>query len=158
MSRMPYRYLEEITSADEAFEATGKTPEELFTAAADATMNVMVEDIGTIRPELRRQVTLRDDRVDMLLFQYLQEIIYFKDAEQLLLRSGGVEIRSGESGATGIKSGGHGSQYLLSGELVGERLDAARHDLRVDVKAVTLHRFSVEKCGNGWRAVVVLDV
>ncbi len=43
-------------------------------------------------------------------------------------------------------------------ELSGERLNPARHDLRVDVKAVTMHRFSVEERNSRWRAVVVLDV
>ena len=46
---MPYTYLEEIAIADIAFRATGKTQEELFAAAADATVNVMVEDLATIR-------------------------------------------------------------------------------------------------------------
>ena len=42
---MPYTYLEEIAIADIAFRATGKTEEEVFAAAADATVNVMVEDL-----------------------------------------------------------------------------------------------------------------
>jgi len=37
-------------------------------------------------------------------------------------------------------------------------LDAARHHQRADVKAVTLHDFSVEKEDGGWKARVLLDI
>ena len=45
---MTYKYLEEIGTADIAFEAAGRDLPELFTAAADATMNVMIENIDAI--------------------------------------------------------------------------------------------------------------
>jgi hypothetical protein len=45
---MPYRFLEDIATADIAFEARGETLEEVFTAAAEATMNVMIESL--VRP------------------------------------------------------------------------------------------------------------
>ena len=40
----------------------------------------------------------------------------------------------------------------------GEPIDPQRHRLRVDVKAVTLHRFSIEKTAQGWEATVILDI
>lgn len=40
---------------------------------------------------------------------------------------------------TGLDAAG----WSLEGEFCGERLDAARHSLNVDVKAVTFHRFQV---------------
>ena len=46
---MPYKYLEEIGTADIAFEATGRDLPELFSDAADATMNVMIDNIDAIR-------------------------------------------------------------------------------------------------------------
>jgi SHS2 domain-containing protein len=44
------------------------------------------------------------------------------------------------------------------GVLAGEELDMNRHDLVVDVKAVTLHQFRVEKTDRGWEAFVILDI
>src|SRR5256885_5771210 len=72
--------------ADIAFEATGCDLPELFTAAADATMNVMIENIDSIEPRETRHIEFKNDKLDMLLFDFLQELIYFKDAERLLLR------------------------------------------------------------------------
>jgi len=46
----------------------------------------------------------------------------------------------------------------LNAKGTGEPLDATRHHQRADVKAVTLHDFSVEKEDDGWRARVLLDI
>src|SRR6266446_2513822 len=83
---MPYHYLEEIGTADIAFEATGRDLAQLFSDAADATMNVMIDNLDAIEPRETRQIELSNDELDMLLFDFLQELIYFKDAERLLLR------------------------------------------------------------------------
>jgi len=47
---------------------------------------------------------------------------------------------------------------LLVATLRGERIDPDRHGLRADVKAVTLHGFSLVRRGSGWEATVVLDI
>ncbi len=77
---MPYCYLEDIATADVAFEALGETLEEAFSAAADATMNVMVQDLETIADRERRPIRVEAEAPDMLLFELLQELIYYKDA------------------------------------------------------------------------------
>src|SRR5215469_10273125 len=89
---MPYRYLEEIGTADIAFEATGRDLSELFSYAADATTNVMIDNIEAIQPRQTRQIELSNDKLDMLLFDFLQELIYLKDAERLLMRIRHVQI------------------------------------------------------------------
>ncbi len=33
-----------------------------------------------------------------------------------------------------------------------------KHDLIVDVKAVTLHRFEVKQTETGWKASIILDI
>jgi SHS2 domain-containing protein len=48
--------------------------------------------------------------------------------------------------------------FRLEATVSGEQIDAGRHHLLVDVKAVTLHHFQVAFVDNLWKAVVVLDV
>ena len=143
---MPYHYLEEIGTADIAFEATSRDLAELFRDAADATMNVMIDNLQAIESRETRYIELSSDEIDMLLFDFLQELIYFKDAERLLLRvrDARIEQRDGN--------------YFLKAETAGEPLDSTRHHQRADVKAVTLHGFSVEKEDDGWKARVLLDI
>ena len=143
---MPYKYLEDIGTADIAFEATGRDLPELFASAADATMNVMIENLDTIEPRETRRIELKNDEIDMLLFDFLQELIFFKDAERLLLRVREIRIDKKD----GV--------YSLSVTTMGEPLDARRHQQRADVKAVTLHGFRVEKIEGAWKAAAILDI
>ena len=143
---MPYTYLEDEGTADIAFEATGRDLPELFTAAADATMNVMIDNLDAIEPRETRQIELSNDNVEMLLFDFLQELIYFKDARRLLLRARKAQIDQ------------RGDQFFLKAKVAGEQLDDTRHQQRADVKAVTLHGFSVLKYDRGWKAKVLLDI
>jgi SHS2 domain-containing protein len=143
---MPYHYLEEIGTADIAFEAIGRDLPELFSDAADAMTNVMIDNIEAIQPRDTRQIELSNEKLDMLLFDFLQELIFLKDAERLLLRMRDVHVDE--------KS----DSYFLQATAKGEPLDAERHHQRADVKAVTLHDFSVEKTEGGWRARVLLDI
>lgn len=143
---MPYHYLEDIATADVAFEATGKDLEELFISAADATMNVMVSDLESIDGTEQVEFEVDHEELDMLLFNFLQELIFYKDARCLLLRV--------ESAAVGQTSGKH----TVTARAVGEKLDQQRHDLIVDVKAVTLYRFSLRQIDDGWTTTVVLDI
>ena len=143
---MPYHYLEEIGTADIAFEATGRDLAELFSYAADAMTNVMIDNIEAIQPRNTRQIELSNDKLDMLLFDLLQELIFLKDAERLLLRMREVQIAERDE------------KLFLHGIAEGEPLDAERHHQRADVKAVTLHDFSVERTEGGWKARVLLDI
>ncbi len=143
---MPYNFLDDIAIADIAFEAWGETLELMFDSAADATMNVMISDLESIRPQVERGIDVEADTIDMLLFSLLQELIFFKDAERLLLRLGDLRIEHGDGA------------YSLKATARGEEIDPARHDMIVDVKAVTLHRFRVEQTSRGWEATVILDI
>lgn len=143
---MPYRFLDDIATADVAFEACGDSLEEMMVAAADATMNVMVENLDSIADRVRRIVDVAADAPDMLLYALLEELVFRKDVERLLLRVPSVRIEGRDGG------------LALWAEAYGETLDPGRHRLLVDVKAVTLHRFAVERSDAGWRATVVLDI
>ena len=143
---MPFKFLEEMATADIAFEAWGEDLEETFISAADATTNVMVEELNSIQPRERREFRLENDELDLLLFDLLQELIYFKDSEKLMLRVNQARVE------------GNAKPYVLEAVARGEKLDPERHHPRVDVKAVTLHHFSLEKTERGWKALVILDI
>ncbi len=143
---MGFRILEDITSADIAFLATGSSREELFIAAAQALRSVMLQDpdaVGRTRPH---RFTVEAGSVDILLVNFLQEFLYLKDAEGLLLVPDTVEISE------------RGKGLSLSCAARGEMMRRGSHAFMTDVKAVTMHRLSVEREGAQWRATVVLDV
>lgn len=140
----PYRYLDDVALADIAFEAEGDTLAFLFEACALATTAVMA-DPATVRPAEMRRVELGAETLEALLYDWLSEIIWLKDAEGLLFSRFLVEVEAG-------------APSRLAATLWGEPIAAGRASLRADVKAVTYHLFAVERTDGGWRARVVLDI
>jgi SHS2 domain-containing protein len=145
---MPYQYRGDIAHADIAFDAWGDTLEGLFKGAAEATLQVMVEDLAAVRPLETVAISLEQEDAEMLLFDFLNELIFYKDAKRLLLLPERLLISQQADDAG----------YTLQATLQGEQIEVGRHHLNTDVKAVTMLRFSVARVADEWRATVVLDV
>ncbi len=143
---MSYRFLEETAIADIAFEAEGKTLRELFQSAALAVTATMVGDVESIEPKVTKRFSGEAENIDMLLFSFLQDLIFYKDAELLLFSRFEPEISR------------KGDLWHLKVKAAGEEIDPEKHDLIVDVKAVSLHNYKVERSAEGWLAEVILDV
>lgn len=141
---MPYRYLENVATADLAFEAEAPTLEKLFEEGAKAVTDAMVAIKG-IKPRTKKTVRLVESSVERLFYNWLEELVFMKDAELLLFSRFNVKIRE------------EGGKYHLEALAYGEKLKA-RHEQKIDVKAITLHMFEVKKKGSGWFARVVVDI
>jgi len=138
-------YFVEGATSDVSFEARGETLEALFAAAAEALLAATLANPEDIAPREREAVQLSEPDLELLLLRFLNELVFLRDARGLLLRAGPLHIELG-------------GEARLVGELVGERIDPARHRLEADVKAATAHGLRVERAGAGWRATVTLDV
>ena len=138
---MPFKFNEDVAIADIAVEVWANTIEDLFKDSALAVSEVMV-DTKTVEPRIEREIILNSDSIEMLLFDFLSEVVYFKDAERLLFSKFEVEIVDSN----------------LRGKFWGEEIDREKHVLRSDVKAVTLYRFNVRNESGIWRAEFVLDI
>jgi SHS2 domain-containing protein len=143
---VPYRFLEDQFTADVGFVASGRTLDECFAAAAEATLEVMLANPQSLQPRERRAVHVESESLDLALLRFLEELVYYKDTEQLLLRSSAVVV---------VQRDG---RWVVDGILEGEPIDAGRHELCADVKAVTLHRLEVRRTNGGWEATIVLDI
>jgi SHS2 domain-containing protein len=143
---LPYRFRDDIATADVAFDAWGKSREAMFASAADALLRTQVESPESV--DRLREVGISEEaaELDLLLLAFLQELVFRKDAGRLLLHADSVRIE-GTDGA-----------YRVTATARGEAIDPARHRLLVDVKAVTLHRLRAAFEDGAWRATVVLDV
>lgn len=143
---MPFRFPEEIVTADVAFEAWGATREELVISCGEALLSTMAEEPDEVQRRQELTIRLEHDQLDLLLFAFLQELIFYKDARRLLLHAERVRIEE----RAGV--------FTLEALVGGEAIDAGRHRPLVDVKAVTLHRFRVRFEDKVWKADVELDV
>jgi SHS2 domain-containing protein len=143
---VPYEYLADGVTSDVTFRARGPDLDTLFTAAADATANLMVRRLDSIAPVVSIPVTVHADALDLLLLRFLEELVFHKDAERLLLRATEVHVERDDGGSR------------VRATLTGETIDSAKHELEADVKAVTLHGLVVRHVGSEWQAEVTLDV
>lgn len=143
---MPFRFLKDIATADVAFESWGNTREELFRSCAEALLRTMVEKVEDVGRNREARIHLEREELDLLLFAFLNELLFLKDARRLLLHVDKVEIAERDG------------LFTLEVVASGEEINSERHRFLVDVKAVTMHRFRVVREGDLWKAVVVLDV
>lgn len=139
-----YRYLEGVAVADLAFEAFGNDLNELFENAAMAMLSAQA-DLKTVDARILKEVDLENADIVQLLFDFLNEIIFYKDAEQLIFKTVKANIVRNKA-------------YKLHAEFKGEIIDTAKHKLGNDLKAVTMHLFKVEKTKTGWKCTVVVDI
>ncbi|HLD83815.1 MAG TPA: archease [archaeon] len=138
---MPYKIREDVATADVAFEAEGKTFEEMCVSAAEATTSIMVNP-RTLEDKKTKSFVVKGDTPEKLLFNFLNEIIYIKDAELLLFKSFTVK----KKGA------------MLKCTAKGDKLNFTKQAHGVDVKAVTYHMFKVKEEKGAWKAFVILDI
>jgi protein archease len=143
---VPYRFLDDAPTADTGFAAGGATLDECFRSAADATLATMLANPESLRAIERRSVTVRHEDLELALVKLLDELVYYKDAESLLLRASDVRVER------------RADEWVVTAVLEGEAIDRSRHELAADVKAITVHRLRVGRTAHGWEATVVLDI
>jgi SHS2 domain-containing protein len=143
---MPYRFLEDVAIADVAFEAEGGTLSELLESAGLALTGTMVRNMDKMERKVIKCFEIEAPEPEMLLYRFLQELVFLKDAERLLFSK--FELDSVE-GTT---------SWHLRVRAFGDEISPEKHELLADVKAVSFHNFSVRKMNAEWRAEVILDV
>ena len=141
---MPFKFLEGIATADLAFEAKAQSEEKLFEEAAQALTTAMVEP-STIKQRRKMEIVLHSGNLPDLLYDFLSEIVAIKDANGLLFSKYQIKI-------------GGNAGYKLSAVCFGEEINPETQELKDDVKAITKHKFKLEKTDQGYLAQVILDV
>lgn len=129
-------------TADAGIVAYGRDLPELFENAAEGLFASMVEIDGVVEVE-ERQIELEGRNVEGLLVHWLTELLYYVDAEELLLRRFVVE----EIDDTHVRA-----------TAFGEKIDRNRHEFHFGVKAITRHMLDVSKTKDGYKATVLFDI
>jgi len=123
-------FLDDAGTGDVVLSVQSDTINGLFRASACGLFEAMVST-KEIKPQYKTEIALSADTLNLLLFQWLSELIYLKDAEQRFLSDFQVAIKQT-------------SAFQLTATVRGEAIDPERHSLRNDVKAVTFHQFEVK--------------
>ena len=140
-----FRFLEEIALADIAFEAEGESVEEVYRGATQALLESMANP-ATVSGGWERVIERSDADPSMLLFDWLSEVVYWKDAAGAVFREAALTLTR------------EGDVWLLRAHLIGAPVDQQAQELHADVKGVTKHLYELKQTGSCWKVRVVLDV
>lgn len=115
----------------------------LFAVMARGLFSVIADPAGVEAGAVRRTVSLRAESAADLLHDWLEELNALHQIHGELY----AEFLPRVAGETSLEA-----------EIRGEPLDPARHELRIEVKAVTWHGLLVEATPDGVAASVLLDI
>ena len=139
-----YQYLEH--TADIKFLAYGSTLEEVFENAALAMFNVII-DTTKVSGETVRGVSLTSPDLESLLVDWLSELLYLFEVDEIIFWKFRVEEIREVDGEDSIRA-------LVS----GEKYYPESHPFETEIKAVTYNQLELEKTAEGWKAQIVVDI
>ena len=129
-------------TADLGLRMRAESLDELFADAGRALFSVIVANFESVEPVQELAFQIEGSRHDDLLFDWLAELLYTFDTRRVLLCDFRVD----------------GQDNGLRATARGEPFDPGRHDLDMEVKAITYHGLKVEQDGDGWVAEVIVDL
>ena len=143
---MPYRYIDDVSMADAAIEVNSDSLEGIFVDSGKALTNTMVDNLKSVKTNQKYTFKVESHERDLLLYEFLEKLVIEKDANQMLFSEFEVKINQTSK------------KFMVSVIAHGEHIDYDRHELCADVKAVTLHKFSLTREKEDWKAEMILDI
>jgi SHS2 domain-containing protein len=134
-------------TADVAVEATGADRSAVFAAVADGLAAASCDELSTYADDPaagdRFSVTVRAERPEAALFDYLDQLIYERDVRGVLPIDNEATVREVDG------------EWVV--EASARAIPLTGLEAR-EVKAVTYSEMALEETPDGWRAYVVFDV
>ncbi|MCD6331367.1 MAG: archease [Thermoplasmata archaeon] len=128
-------------TADIGIEAYGKNLEEAFENAAKG-MFAIITNNGKIESKIERKVEIpHEGDEELLLVDWLSELLYIHDVENLVFGEFKVKIND-----------------KLIGHAYGEKYDRQKHGYGMQIKAVTYHMLEIKRNKKGVTIKVLFDI
>jgi len=132
----------DISVADVAFVAYGKSLSELFSNSALAMFEVMV-NTKQVKPKIEKKIKVKGNDLQSLMFNWLNKLLVFVDSQNLVFSRFKTEVNE--------------KNFTLQATCKGEKINLKKHEARTAVKACTYHEMKIEK-NKFWKAQVILDI
>lgn len=122
-----YEYFE--VTADIGLKAYGKDINEAFENAGLAIFNI-ISDTCDITPVKEIEFELTSEDEVSLLYDYLEELLFYHEVEFMLFSE--FEVKIDEN-------------LHLKAKIKGEGINWDKHERKTEIKAITFHKMKVEK-------------
>ncbi|MCC6027013.1 MAG: archease [Archaeoglobales archaeon] len=134
---MKYRFIDH--TADIAFEVYGNSLEELLENSAYAFYEAFVK-VDAIKEAETRTVEVEADEEDLLLYRWLNELLFLFETQFFAGKKVKVRIKN----------------MKAEGTIVGSKF--GREAVKVEPKAITMHKFGIRRENGKLAAFIVVDI
>jgi SHS2 domain-containing protein len=128
-------------TADIGIIAYGVDLKQTFANAATGLFS-LITDLDKVVEVTYRDIELTAPDMESLLVDWLNELVYIFDVENMLFKRFDISQLD---------------QNWLKARVYGEKVDAARHEIKLGVKAATYHMLQIVS-NNGYQARVIFDI
>jgi SHS2 domain-containing protein len=121
-------------TADVQVRSWGPSLEEAFSQTAYSLMATITPNLKKITPKVERKITIKAEDKEALLFDFLSEFLYIFDVDELVFSQ--IYVNKIEK---------FNDNYKLQATLKGEKFDLVKHEIGIEVKAITYSFLNIEE-------------
>ena len=136
-----WRIIEEENIADLVVEVFGESKEKLLENILFAFTSLTTE-INKVKPtDQLKNLEIKGANFEELIFNFVEKLIFLKDAKLLLFKKGKFKIED----------------QKIKADLFGQKIVSGL-PLKIDIKALTKHKFGVVKDSSYYKVFMVFDI
>ena len=134
-------------TADVQVRSWGSSLEEAFSQTAYSLMATITPNLKKITPIVEREINVEAEDKEALLFDFLSEFLYIFDVDELVFNQ--ICVHSIEK---------FNDNYKLRATLKGEKFDLDKHEIGIEVKAITYSFLNIEEKHESTIIDIVFDI
>ncbi len=139
-----YRFIDH--TADIAVEVSAESYNDLFAASALAWKDSVVDNFSSDN-QGEKEIEINDKSLEELLVNFLSELNYLLLVKRWIF-----------SGVKEISVGKNKDQYTAKIKITGEPVDESKHELKIEIKAVTFHQMDIKYDDGKYKTRIVFDI
>jgi SHS2 domain-containing protein len=134
-------------TADVQVRSWGPSLEEAFSQTAYSLMTTITPNLKIITPEIEKKMNIEAKDKEALLVDFLSEFLYIFDVYELVFSK--IHISKIEK---------FNDNYKLNATLRGEKFDSTKHEIGIEVKAITYSFINIEEKHDSTLIDIVFDI
>lgn len=134
-------------TADVQVRSWGNSLEEAFSQTAYSLMATITPDLRKISPKIEKKINVKAEDKEALLFEFLSEFLYIFDVDELVFSHIFVD-----------KIEKYNDNFKLQATLKGEKFDSNKHEIGIEVKAITYSFLNIEEKHDRTIIDIVYDI
>ena len=134
-------------TADVQVRSWGSSLEEAFSQTAYSLMTTITPNLKIITTEIEKKMIIEAKDKETLLVDFLSEFLYIYDVYELVFSK--IHISKIEK---------FNDNYKLNATLRGEKFDSTKHEIGIEVKAITYSFINIEEKHDSTLIDIVFDI